>query len=178
MTYDIDFYTQETKIARASAEIVLPVVFDMLDNPLRVIDIGCGTGAWASVANDHGCIIRAVDYDIPPNLAQVPITDYDLTDGYPCHGWDLAICLEVAEHLPEASGPLLIDGLAQATSVLFSAATPGQPGINHINCKPHDYWHLLFERHGLYPIHIGQQFSEPVADFYRRNMFLYRRMGV
>lgn len=177
VTYDDSFYLEETKVAKQSAEVVLPVVLELLENPLFVIDIGCGTGAWASVAADLGCIIRAVDMEVPQHLQQVPIIDFDISNGYPCKDWDLAICLEVAEHLPPESAQPLIDGLSQATSVLFSAATPGQPGVNHINCRPHDYWHLLFERHGLYPTHIGLQFTDPVADFYRRNMFLYRRQG-
>ena len=175
--YTESFYRDETSVARESAEIVVPWVLAELGNPLFVIDIGSGTGAWAAVAAEAGCIVRAVDMGVPEHLQQVPVIDLDISEGYPCHDWDLAICLEVAEHLPAASGPLLVDGLAQATSVLFSAATPGQPGVNHVNCRPHDYWHLLFERHGLYPTHIGPQFGEPVASFYQRNLHLYRRMA-
>lgn len=172
--YDEAFYEEETKVALESAAIVLPYVFEQV-KPSLVVDIGAGTGGWASVAADLGAIIKAVDFDIDDHMALVPITNQELSQGYDCTGWDLAICLEVAEHLPEASGPLLVDGLSKAKAVLFSAATPGQPGVNHINCKPHDYWHLLFERHGLYPTHIGPLFGPPVADFYCRNLFLYRR---
>lgn len=176
LTYDEEFYRQETVVAYQSASIVLPVIFEMYECH-KVIDIGSGTGAWASVAALLGKITKAVDKDVPEHLSIHPVTDYDLNQGYDCSGWDLAICLEVAEHLHEMNGPLLVRGLANASAVLFSAATPGQPGVNHINCKPHDYWHLLFEKEGLYPVHAGSWFDEPVQDFYRRNMFLYRRQG-
>lgn len=178
MTYDEEFFIQEALVAARSAAIVLPVVFDMLGPTFSVIDIGCGTGAWADQAARLGMIVKGVDGHVPEHLTCIPVAEADLSYGYPCDGFDLAICLEVAEHLPPESAEPLIEGLAQARAVLFSAATPGQPGVDHINCKPHDYWHLLFERHGLYPTHIGPQFAEPVADFYRRNAFLYRRQGV
>ena len=174
MTYDLAFYEAETEVAYTSANLVLPVILQ-LTGAHTVIDIGCGTGAWAAVAADLGCEVRGVDKDVPVHLQLVPVVDRDLTAGYDCTGWDLAICLEVAEHLEEEAGPPLIKGLAWAGAVLFSAATPGQPGIGHINCRPHDYWHDLFARHGYTPAHVGPLFTEPVASFYIRNMFLYRR---
>lgn len=172
MMYDAAFYEAETKIAVESARFVLPGI---VREGNTVIDIGCGTGGWASVAAELGCIIRAVDHGVPEHLQIVPVHDHDLTNGYDCTGWDLAICLEVAEHLPETAEQPLISGLAGATRVLFSAATPGQPGINHINCRPHSHWHDRFAIYGLYPTHIGPRYGPPVADFYQRNMFLYER---
>lgn len=175
MTYDTAFYETETKVAVQSAEIVLPMVLEMT-GAKSVIDIGCGTGGWAYVAKQLGCEVLGVDHQVPPELQLLEEwIDHDLQQGYDCWEWDLAICLEVAEHLPEEASQHLIDGLAKADSVLFSAATPGQPGVGHINCQPHDYWHGLFALHGLYPTHVGPIFEEPVADFYRRNMYLYRR---
>lgn len=172
MTYTEEFFQAETDAAFTSARIVLPT---LITPPCTVVDVGCGTGGWALVAQELGADITAVDYQIPAHLALVPIEDWDLAEtAYPCKA-DLAICLEVAEHLPYESGPHLIRGLAYATRVLFSAATPGQPGINHINCQPHDYWHHLFARYGMTPEHIGATWAEPVADFYRRNAFLYAR---
>lgn len=174
--YTHSFYEEETRVAVTSAQVVLPVIFEML-HPDTVIDIGSGTGGWASVACDLGAVIRAVDNEAPEDLACVPLARHDLEAGYDCAGWDLAICLEVAEHLSKEAGPRLVAGLAGAKAVLFSAATPGQPGIGHINCQPHEYWHELFAQHGMTPTHIGPIFSEPVADFYRRNLHLYRRSG-
>lgn len=176
--YDDNFYALETEVAVKSAEVVLPWVLAET-GAKSVIDIGCGTGGWAYVAKGLGCEVLGVDHQVPPDLQLLEEwIDHDLEQGYDCWEWDLAICLEVAEHLPEEASQHLIDGLAKAEAVLFSAATPGQPGVGHINCQPHDYWHLCFAQHDLYPTFIGGRFNEPVADFYRRNMYLYQRPPV
>lgn len=174
--YDTTFYEDETRVAAESAAIVIPYLIDHYD-PVSVIDVGSGTGAWAAEAAKHGCDTLAVDHGVPTDLIVAPdYRTWDLTNGgYSCGGYDLAICLEVAEHLPEEVGPTLVKGLAEADLVLFSAATPGQPGVGHINCREHDYWHGLFASWGMQPIHIGARFTEPVADFYRRNAYLYSR---
>lgn len=175
MTYDAAFYEAEGPVARTSARIVLPrIIEDLAADSL--IDIGCGTGEWALAAHEYGLATLAVDHAVPEDQIVAPTyLDYDLTDGYPCGGFALAVCVEVAEHLPESSASLLVAGLARADAVLFSAATPGQPGVGHVNCQPHDYWHDLFAEHGLFPTFVGDWFPEPVADFYRRNLYLYRR---
>ena len=175
--YDASFYEDETTVARESAEATLPIIFSLI--PVHtVIDIGCGTGAWVAETQKLGCVAIGVDHHVPIEMLTIPINTYidcDLTNGWPCGGYDLAICLEVAEHLPEESAIPLINGLTRATSVLFSAATPGQQGVGHINCQPHTYWHDLFLTHGFQWDHIGPTLPETVASFYRRNIYLYTR---
>ena len=173
--YDADFYALEDEVAATSAELTLPeILTEFYIN--TVIDIGCGTGAWAWTAQQMGATAIGVDHHVPEHLRR-PVThiDCDLTNGYPCAGFDLAICLEVAEHLPESSAVPLVNGLVQARVVLFSAATPGQQGVGHINCQPHDYWHTLFLTHGFDWEHVGPTLPDAVADFYRRNMYLYTK---
>lgn len=175
VTYTEWFYQEEGRVAVESAAVVVPWV--LKECPVRtVIDIGCGTGGWAATFASEGCAATGVDLGVPEWLrsSEIEFIDADLINGWPCSGYDLAVCLEVAEHLPESTGPLLVQGLSQAPTVLFSAATVGQPGIGHINCQPHDYWHDLFAEHGKLPEHVGSLFTEPVADFYRRNLFIYR----
>ena len=119
-----------------------------------------------------------VDAYSPPELHVVGVLNVDLTweATYRCDGYDVAICLEVVEHLDPIMGPKMIDGLARARRVLFSGATPGQPGVDHVNCRPHDYWHGLFAQHKMHPTHVGPLFAgTSVADFYQRNMYLYER---
>lgn len=175
--YDLDFWREEGRVASISAAIVVPWIVERY--PIAsVIDIGCGTGAWADTFGQYVHTVFGVDLGVPPDSSELSFDEYhdhDLINGYPCSGYDLAICLEVAEHLPPSTAPLLVEGLAQAPTVLFSAATPGQPGVGHINCQEHVYWHELFARHGMFGTHIGPLFQEPVADFYRRNMFIYAR---
>lgn len=174
MTYDDAFYEEEGRVAKRSAAEVMPWLYRQLAYDARyAIDVGGGTGEWGAAwrlwTEGEFLVIDQHPDGYQPRLV------LDISNGVNCTGWDLAICLEVAEHLPPESAEPLVAGLAQATTVLFSAATPGQPGVNHINCQPHDYWHQLFAAHGMTPEFIGDKFTEPVADFYRRNMYLYRR---
>lgn len=175
--YDETFYKEESDVALQSAEIVLPDLFHLHPEWGAIIDVGCGTGAWAHVAHTLGKAALGVDRGVPEHLRLVTTyIDCDLTNGYPCGGFDLAICLEVAEHLPEPSAAPLVAGLVRARAVLFSAATPGQPGIGHINCQPHDYWHTLFRVHSFNPEYLGPNYQgTAVADFYQRNMYLYTK---
>jgi hypothetical protein len=63
--------------------------------------------------------------------------------------FDVAICLEVAEHLPPSRGPGLIDDLcALSEVVVFSAAVPGQQGTRHVNLRWQSYWADLFIKRG------------------------------
>jgi 2-polyprenyl-3-methyl-5-hydroxy-6-metoxy-1,4-benzoquinol methylase len=59
--------------------------------------------------------------------------------------FDLVQSLEVAEHLPEQASEQFVDSLVRhGRLVLFSAATPGQGGENHINEQPWEYWRAKF----------------------------------
>lgn len=175
VTYDREFYELEGKVARQSAEVVLPWLFETYPEIRTVVDVGCGTGEWAAQAVRHGAYSYGIDRDVPADLAATYIANLDLASEADFGACDLAICLEVAEHLPAEAAERLVKGLAASTLILFSAATPGQPGVGHINCQPHEYWHGLFAEHGFEWTHIGPTFGEPVADFYCRNMFLYER---
>jgi hypothetical protein len=62
---------------------------------------------------------------------------------------DLAMSIEVIEHLPPPLGERLIDLLcAAAPRVLLSAATPGQGGYGHINEQPHEHWQAKLRDRG------------------------------
>ncbi len=88
--------------------------------------------------------------------------------------FDLALCLEVAEHLPAGSADLLVKTLTDlAPVVLFSAAHPAQGGQGHINERWPVYWHRRFSQHNYVLLDIlhGPLSDQPlVLDCYRRNV--------
>jgi hypothetical protein len=177
VSYDREFFVEEGRVARESAEIVLPWVLQDTEAK-TVADFGCGVGAWLAVAKAHGCQVLGFDLHVPDDLLQIESGEFrrcELRDAWNPEGADLSLCLEVVEHLPTEDARIVVNELAASSKVvLFSAATPGQPGVGHINCQPHDYWHDLFADYSMEPEFIGDRFDEPVADFYRRNLFLYR----
>jgi hypothetical protein len=91
--------------------------------------------------------------------------------------YDLAVSLEVAEHLdPRAGGQLIITLTSLAPLVLFSAAAPGQGGIGHVNEQWPRYWRSLFEARGFKMLDILRPLireDRRVAWWYRQNIALF-----
>ena len=52
-TYDAKFFDYMTDSAARSASRMVPAVMELL-HPRSVIDVGCGTGAWAEAFEQHG----------------------------------------------------------------------------------------------------------------------------
>jgi hypothetical protein len=61
--------------------------------------------------------------------------------------YDLAVCMEVAEHISEKYASDLVKIISRSSSkyIWWTAAQPGQGGTGHINLKPLHYWSNLFE---------------------------------
>lgn len=93
--------------------------------------------------------------------------------------FDLAICMEVAEHLsPDRAESFVEDLCALSDSVLFSAAIPWQGGVGHLNEQPQSYWARLFAKHGFGARDIIRPkvwHDGRVSYWYRQNSILYER---
>lgn len=178
MSYDAAFYTENARIGLESAEIMLPAVLEVT-RATNVIDIGCGSGAWLSVAKAHGCTVKGIDRNTPDSHLLIDSTEFerrDLTEGVDCTGYDLAMCLEVAEHLPESSAKALVNGLCKARFVLFSAAIPGQRGVDHINEQWSTWWEPFFEANGYdgsSALRWRFWTDRRIANFYRQNVLVF-----
>jgi len=64
--------------------------------------------------------------------------------------FDLVTTFEVAEHIARRYEGFFFDNVLRHAKrfVAFSAATPKQAGLNHVNCRPHKYWVKRFEAAG------------------------------
>jgi SAM-dependent methyltransferase len=166
-----------------SAKIVAPLIMNIVQ-PSSVVDVGCGTGAWLSAfaelgIDDYlgmdGAWVRASDLLIP----ETHFARTDLTAGNRVERrFDLALSLEVAEHLDESTAADFVDLLVSLSDrVVFSAASPYQGGAHHVNERWPDYWHGLFRRHGYecYDILRPMLWQLPVAFYYAQNMLLFAR---
>lgn len=90
--------------------------------------------------------------------------------------YDLAISMEVAEHLPPESSDIFVSNLCGSSDVvLFSAAHPGQGGDGHINEQPIEFWIKKFESHHYRPINIKQYFQDnrKIETWYKENMIMF-----
>ena len=91
--------------------------------------------------------------------------------------YDLACCLEVAEHLPpERAGSFVEDLTKLAPVVLFSAAIPGQGGDNHVNEMWQHHWARLFAKNGFRAVDYVRPMIWSMVELqtcYRQNILLY-----
>jgi hypothetical protein len=180
-SYSKKFFDEMETGALQSARAVLPMVFDLLA-PRSIVDIGCGRGAWLRVAMDPGMLAEGLDGAYVDRgdllIPQDRFLEADLSRPFQTpRCYDLAPCLEVAEHLPYKAARSLISELtAAAPAVLFSAAIPGQPGTRHINPQFPEYWQKLFAEHGYVALDALRPriYSDArVEPWYAQNMLLY-----
>jgi SAM-dependent methyltransferase len=123
-------------------------------SPRSVVDVGCGTGLILARLADHGVAIKGIDGSrsaIRISPVRDRIVRWNLVRPVPSMGvFDVAVCTEVAEHLPADAAATLVASLVSLSNVvLFTAATPGQGGRHHLNEQPHAHWESLFAEHGF-----------------------------
>ena len=155
--YDARFFAAVSQLAARSAVACVPLILETL-SPRSVIDVGCGHGEWLAAV--MGCGIHDIlgidgDYVDRAQL-RIPATAFlarDLTRPLALEKrFDLALSLEVAEHLPASSALNFVRGLTSlAPAIVFSAAVPRQGGCHHVNEQWPWYWKELFSRHRLRP---------------------------
>jgi hypothetical protein len=138
---------------RSESNHIGTVLLEKFD-PDSVIDFGCAIGAYLEPFHEQGIDIQGVDGSSAAlDHAVVPqdvLTKHDLREPFsPDQAYELAICIEVAEHLPKSSADTLIEMLCNSAEIIvFTAAPPGQHGEHHVNLQPAEYWIEKFERHG------------------------------
>ena len=154
-SYSTDYFLEQRQGSLRSARTVLPVVFELV-SPKAVVDVGCGVGPWLAVARElGGDEILGIDGEhVDKTLLMIPREAFQAADlNAPIvsqRQFDLAICVEVAEHVAESSSRALVKSLTSlAPVVLFSAAIPGQTGAGHVNLQWPPYWERLFVDFGF-----------------------------
>jgi len=182
VTYPGAYFDELGDYAWSSARTVVPLVLEHVPAD-SVVDVGCATGVWLAVFREHG-VTRVLGLDgdyVERSGLHIPTECFrpvDLSRPFTCDGrFDLAVSLEVAEHLPKASAAGFVASLCQlAPIVLFSAAVPGQRGRHHVNEQWPEYWRQLFAEHGFRmfdPLRPLVWHNDEVAYYYRQNMFLF-----
>ena len=185
MLYDADYYSGEGPADnQRSAEQIVPLVMSLI-GPRSVVDVGCGSGVWLALFREHG-VERILGLDgahVNPAWLRISLDSFralDLSQPFQLNQtFDLAVCLEVAEHLPRKSAAGFTESLARiAPVILFSAAVPRQGGTNHINEQWPFYWRHLFEEQGFQMLDLIRKeiWTNPEIRFwYRQNLFLFVR---
>ena len=181
--YNENFYAVRNDLTVYAAKVILDLVRDVIPPISSAVDLGCGVGTWLSMLKRRGTN-TIVGFDGPwvnkelLEISEENFVQQDLTSHIPVtEHYDLAISLEVAEHLPVESSKDFIASLTNLSDfVLFSAAIPGQGGVGHINEQWPNYWISLFDEHEYRCVDfIRKQIwrDENIPYWYRQNIFLF-----
>ncbi|MFN7948954.1 MAG: class I SAM-dependent methyltransferase [Blastocatellia bacterium] len=183
-TYDEQFYQALKSDSLNSAREIVPFIVKLFQ-PQSVVDLGCGIGAWLSIFREAGVgKVMGIDGDyVSRGMICIPsesFLPFDLTQPLRLEQqFDLAMSVEVAEHLPAECAEAFVNTLAGlAPVVLFSAAVPNQGGTSHINEQWPEYWARMFRKKGFLAADcLRMRFwnNERVTYYYAQNLFLYAR---
>jgi hypothetical protein len=164
---------------KAIMQIILPIY-----KPNSIIDLGCGSGSWLHTISKEYKISEFLGVDghwIDENELLIPQTNFNthnLQDVYtPNRKFDMAISMEVAEHLNEEYADNFVTSLVNSSDlILFSAAIPSQGGTNHFNERKQSYWKYIFSKKGYECIDLirPQIWNlDGVRTDYKQNSLLY-----
>lgn len=167
-----------------AANEMVPFIINLL-KPKSVVDVGCGTGTWLKIFEDNS-INDVVGIDgsyVDKSLLKIntdKFIEYDLEIFFKSEKkYDLAISLEVAEHLSEVSADIFIKTLTELSDiVVFSAAIPNQGGQNHINEQEPRYWIEKFESLEFKTFDILRPIfwdNKNIDWWYRQNILLFTK---
>jgi SAM-dependent methyltransferase len=167
--------------ALGSPQRVVPLLIELV-NPRSVLDLGCGPGTWLEEFTRQGIedVFGVEGAWLDPSVLRIPaakVQIHDLTRPLSlARRFDLAISLEVGEHVPDSAAAGLVKMLTEhAPVVAFSAAAPLQGGTHHVNERWPGYWAGLFAAHGFVSVDVLRPriwLDEQIAWYYRQNMFL------
>lgn len=180
--YNEKFFRNLREGTSSSAGIVVKHLLE-LTQPKSVIDIGCGSGTWLSefvrlgindVVGVDGHYVNRDHLLIDPRR----FIAHDLSVPFRTQRrFDLALCLEVAEHLPPEAAETIVETLVRLSSIIyFSAAIPLQGGTHHVNEEWQSEWAVRFRNHGFHPVDQIRKAlwdNRDVLFFYPQNGLLY-----
>ncbi|CAA0125658.1 Ubiquinone biosynthesis O-methyltransferase [BD1-7 clade bacterium] len=188
MTYSEEFFTSREKVTEASANKVFDVIWSYFQAE-SVLDVGCATGIWLCEAQKKGVSkIYGIDGPwVPVEHLKIEQDDFWTKDIVDILNqkvsldskFDMTICIELAEHLPENKSDDLIEFLTNPTDVvLFSAAVKGQGGTGHVNENTQSYWQKKFDNAGFdaFDVVRPEVWTSPEVNMiYKQNMIVYAR---
>ncbi len=145
-------------------------------SPAKVFDAGCGIGflveaLWDRGVEAHGCdiseyAISKVRRDVAGYCRIGSVTE--AIEGI----YDLAVCIEVLEHLDAEDADRAVERLAAVSDRVLFSSTPtdvGEP--THRTVRPSIYWLQRFARHGFAPV-LGYD-----ATYVSPHALLFERAG-
>jgi hypothetical protein len=142
----------------ASAAAALPLLLELIPATTSLVHVGFGSGEWLAEAQRLGVsAVHGIDgpWASLDGLLVAPgqVTIVDTRQSFRGGKYDLAVCTEYAEHLPDSRAASFVADLAALAPVIaFSAAIPGQGGKGHVNEQWPSYWEAHFAAVGFHMV--------------------------
>lgn len=145
------------------------ILYDLY-KPRTVIDWGCANGLYLEpFMTEDGCEVLGIDNSgiaIEMRNPDIRIIRSDMTQAIhltpmtmkpvgidvsaPITKFDMALCIEVLEHLEEKDAKVAIENICRSSDrLVVSIAREWQTGPGHINLKPIEYWIQKFGWQGF-----------------------------
>lgn len=125
--------------------------------PARVFDAGCAHGLLVEALWDRGVEARGRDVsEFAISQVRADVRQYcsavSLVEPIAGH-YDLVVCIEALEHLPEVDAERAIANMCAVTDrIVFSSSPSGFNDPTDINLKPPVHWLRLFAAQGFAPV--------------------------
>jgi 2-polyprenyl-3-methyl-5-hydroxy-6-metoxy-1,4-benzoquinol methylase len=146
LIYDSEYFERDVEGPAVASVAAISRSIERDLAPSRIVDVGCGTGALLAAMRERGCIVMGLEFaDTAIAYCRkrgVPVRKFNIErDSFQSDTrFDTVISMEVAEHLPERTADRDVNLLtALADVAVFTAATPNQGGMDHVNEQPHNY---------------------------------------
>ena len=181
--YQSNYYRNRNNWTAPSVKAIMQIILPIY-KPNSILDLGCGSGSWLHTISKEYKIPEFLGVDghwIEKKELLIPQTNFkahNLQDVYtPDRKFDMAISMEVAEHLDEGFAENFVTSLTNSSDfILFSAAIPNQGGTNHVNEKKQSYWKYIFFKRGYECIDLIRPRIwdlEGVRTDYKQNTLIY-----
>lgn len=179
-------HTEDVHHSDKSPSVIVPILVENF-KPKSVVDIGCGVGNFLREFKKVGINnVLGIDGDwadlneIENNIGKENFINYNLNNVYlPKQKFDLAISLEVAEHIDKEYSDNFIETLSNCSdNIVFSAAIPLQGGQNHINEQWNEYWIDKFNKKGYVVVDFLKSYfweNPNVFWWYKQNILFFTK---
>jgi SAM-dependent methyltransferase len=136
-------------------------------HPVKIVDMGCGRGDYCKVCLSYGYEVDGLEGSqiacqkaVCSNIECVDLSK----PAEPRDDYDLVLCLEVGEHIPDKHQNVFIDNLARFSKdiLILSWALPGQGGTGHVNCLSNETVIELMKNKGF-------NFDKHMSEYLRKN---------
>lgn len=154
VTDEKSVHAYDNGLAEYISHAMLSDAFASVNANPKVIDFGCGTGAYCRKFAEMGIRPTAMDGNMKSeSISDFPIQIVDITKPYEHEKVPFGVSIEVGNHVPPGLCDAYLDGMcSKIESLLFlSWARPGQGGSNQLNRLDFDSVAAKLYKRGFMP---------------------------